>query len=446
MGDIMDSPPSLGDGSSLDFGPDPERLETWIQEAEIAPQVEASVEDASPEDVSPEDASPEDVYPEDASMEGESLEDDSLEDESLGDGSRDAPSRKRRLASDDGSDEHRPKRPLLTRENLARLAKTTRKPTQTGPASASTAPDSAVFWSPSKSAVIARVRRNGILRPQDSLPPVNLASILERHMRSRQSATPPESLYLAYVNRVDRAGNMPTMVHEVTRHMMEEYDDDAGYKKAFNRAFTAFPEDVGFNDCLSTPQPGFVEGLEADEFRPVRAIWRIAGAVVYKDDPYSITLPHLAGEWKGPAGNMAGATMQCGYSGAALVYARNEALFSMGKRDPLGHSEITTFATNGTTINFYAHHFTVRDGWPEYHQYRYASENVTDTYEGYLDGRRGLRNAQDYAREQSYALKDQLRRHWDQRRCNSHIIVAQDFPPARRHIATRRLRGRRASL
>ncbi len=44
-----------------------------------------------------------------------------------------------------------------------------------------------------------------------------------------------------------------------------------------------------------------------------------------------MTLPHIAGEWKGPDGSMKEATLQSGYDGAALVYARNQALAHQGK-------------------------------------------------------------------------------------------------------------------
>ncbi len=43
----------------------------------------------------------------------------------------------------------------------------------------------------------------------------------------------------------------------------------------------------------------------------------------------------------------------------------------------------------------------------EYHQYQYAS-----AHQGDKDSRRGPRNKQDNAREQSYAMKDQLKGHW----------------------------------
>ncbi len=80
-----------------------------------------------------------------------------------------------------------------------------------------------------------------------------------------------------------------------------------------NQAFTAFPKDVGFNKGLSGPQPDYVEGLEMEEYRPFPVDEHVPGAVLFKDNPRSVTLPHVAGEWKGPDGDMREATRQSGY-------------------------------------------------------------------------------------------------------------------------------------
>jgi hypothetical protein len=84
-------------------------------------------------------------------------------------------------------------------------------------------------------------------------------------------------------------------------------------------------------------------------------------------------LPHLAGEWKGPGKNRIEARTQSAYDGAALVYGRNRALEYLGGADPPGHAVISTFTTDGTTINFFAHYAAVSevDGKTEYHQYLY---------------------------------------------------------------------------
>jgi hypothetical protein len=85
-----------------------------------------------------------------------------------------------------------------------------------------------------------------------------------------------------------------------------------------------------------------------------------------------------------------------------MVHARNNALAYMGKSDPSGHAAITSFTTDGTNLNMYAHYaipLEEDEDILEYYQYKYASTNIKDSYQGHKDGRKGLRNAQDYAKD-----------------------------------------------
>lgn len=199
-----------------------------------------------------------------------------------------------------------------------------------------------------------------------------------------------------------------------------------GYDRVFNQAFTGLPRNLGFNNGLSTPQPDFIEGLEKEEYRPFSVDDHVPGAALYQDDPYSLILPQIAGEWKGPVGDIREARMQSAYDGAALVYGRNQALTYMGKSDPSGHAEITTFTTDGTNLNLYAHYATPSaedEDTLEYHQYPISTTNIKDTYQGHKDGRKGLRNAQDYAKQQSYAMRDELKEYWKQHRDKLRLIT-----------------------
>jgi hypothetical protein len=261
-----------------------------------------------------------------------------------------------------------------------------------------------------------RAYENGVLLHVSSKPPTNLKDIHQRYDRSRGTASPTESEYKRYADTVEDAGNEATMVFEVGGKLLKGYDN-SGYKRAFNRAFTGFPKDVGFNNGLSAPQPDFVEGLGMEEYDPFPVHKHVDGAVLYKDEPRSVTLSHLAGEWKGPDGNMKEAELQSAYGGAALVFARNKALSYLRKSDPPGHAEVTTFTTDGTNLNLYAHYADPsEDGTLKYHQYRYRSTNLVNTRQEHAQGRKGLRNEQDHAYKQSLALKDQLREHWKQHR------------------------------
>ncbi|KAI6363526.1 hypothetical protein MCOR25_005884 [Pyricularia grisea] len=124
------------------------------------------------------------------------------------------------------------------------------------------------------------------------------------------------------------------------------------------------------------------------------------------------------------------ATVQSGYDGAAIVYARNQALAYQRKSDPLDHASVITFTTNGNQVTFYAHYAAeTEDGSLQYHQYPVSSMNLTKSHPEHKEGRRGLRNAQDLAKEQSYALKNQLKDHYEQQLRRTLCPLEETVPP-----------------
>ncbi|OAA62488.1 hypothetical protein SPI_04028 [Niveomyces insectorum RCEF 264] len=319
-------------------------------------------------------------------------------------------SRKRQIDGD-SDDEPLAKRTRLTRKNLSLFDKKGKKKK----ASESTDESgSTETTSTTTSGFDIKAYKNGILLPPSSKTPTNHKTRRERSARSRGTASPTESEHGHYIDRIGDAGNEATMVVETSK-LLKEYND-GGYNRAFNRAFTGFPKDVGFNNGLPAPQPDFVEGPRMEGFDAFPVDEHVGGAVLYRDDRRSVTLPHVAGEWKGPDGSMKEAELQSSYDGAALVYARNQALAHMGKSDPPGHADVTTFTTDGANLNFYSHYATrTEDKTLKYHQYPDGSYNMKK-YQEFKDGRRHLRNTQDDARDQSYALRDQLKEHWKQQR------------------------------
>ena len=309
------------------------------------------------------------------------------------------------------------KRRRLTRRNLALFSGTRRKKEKASALESAvdlTSSSTTETTSTTASGFAEQARENGILHPTHSRPPKNLDAILERHNKSRATASPPASDYQAFAEKVDIAANETTMMVETVPWLLKKYR--GGYWRQFKQPFTALPDDVGFNNGLSAPQPDFVEGLQEHEFRPV-SVSSIQGAVLYKDDPYAVTLPHIAGEWKGRGKDLDVARLQSAYDGAALVHGRNQALAYLGKADAPGHAEVTTFTTDGATLNFFAHYTALSEhGDLEYHQYHYAAADLRGSLKGYKAGRRGLRNAQDHAKEQSYALRGELKKHWRRRK------------------------------
>ncbi|KAK3336826.1 hypothetical protein B0T19DRAFT_52098 [Cercophora scortea] len=338
----------------------------------------------------------------------------------------------RKRQTDDSDVEPQPKRARLTRKKLTR--KNLAAFNKMGKKKASDPTDDSESTktkttSTTTSGFAAKARKNGILPQLHSKPPKDLKDLQKQYAQSRATASPPESEYERYTKKVIKAGNEATVVAEASE-LLKKYPD--GYDRAYNRAFTNLPQDVGFNNGLSAPQPDFVEGLEAGEYRPCPIDDRIPGAALFQDDPYSITLPRFAGEWKGPSGDIKEATMQAAYDGAAMVYARAQALAYMGEEDPLGHAAATTFTIDGTYLNLYAHYAAPAEDDEdalEYHQFPILSTYLTTSYEDFKKGRKQLRNAQDHAKAQSEQLRDQLKQHWKQNRTKLPPVAEGVHPP-----------------
>jgi len=278
---------------------------------------------------------------------------------------------------------------------------------------------------------------NGVLDQKDSKPPVNINNLYETLDRARKSPSPTPADFAKHVDAVDDAPNGATILYE--SNLLKEYDDK-GYVRVFNQAFTAFPQDLGFNRGLSAPQPGMVEGLKQQEFKPFLAREELGGAaVLIRDFVSSVTLPHIAGEWKGPGENIQQAAVQGAINGAHLVYGRNRALDHLDTPEDAGHAAVTTFTTNGTTLNTFAHHAALSEtveGRTDYHTYPITSTNLTLSFEEFKKGRRQLRNLQDFARDQSYSLRDKLKEHWETKPSGICTLPDEDAPPAPSRLST----------
>jgi hypothetical protein len=129
------------------------------------------------------------------------------------------------------------------------------------------------------------------------------------------------------------------------------------------------------------------------------------------------------------------AALQSAYDGAALVHSRNEALAYMGQADPASHASVLTVTTDGRAVNVFGHYAAPSAGRDKlkYHQYRLSSAHMDESYHDFKKGRKQLRNAQDFAKEQSNHLRDQLQEYW---KTHHHLAPACHTwsPPAAPHL------------
>ena len=243
---------------------------------------------------------------------------------------------------------------------------------------------------------------NAILWEPNAKPPLNLQFLQDRLNRRRGTPSPTESEYEIATHNLVIAENEGTVAAEAS-NLLKNYHI-TGYRRAINLPFKDFPKNVGFNDGLSPAQPDIIEGLEIPNFKPFLPSEQLTAAIPYSSRN-AITLPHCAGEWKGPGKDLNLARVQAAYDGASMVYARNEATSFLGSPDPNASAHVVTFTSDGTSINTFANHSLNMHGQIEYHQYPITSSLIRSSYEDFKKGRRQLRNLQDYAKETSETLK-----------------------------------------
>lgn len=318
----------------------------------------------------------------------------------------------------------------LTRKNLRALDKTASGQQSQPVAPSPSLPEPVSITSPAF-AQLAEI--NGVLYELESEPPAN---IVDLRSRLDQNATPSSKSayddYDDYDYAVTSAENEQTILHLTITNLLKGYGDK--YRTTLGHLFTAFPEEVGFNNGLSQPRPDIFQGFAKGAFRPFPIMTELGGAAVVIDNAMnSIALSHFVGEIKGPGKDLTRAETECAYDAAALVYGRNQALQYLGESDPSRHAAVLSFATDGTRLYLYAHYSAVAEYGDaiEYHQCHISSMVITSSQKDYDKARRWLQNAQDYAKEAADDLRRRLVEHWNvkqnaRRRLIEHWKVKQD--------------------
>lgn len=245
---------------------------------------------------------------------------------------------------------------------------------------------------------------------------VDDANVKKRLLASRGSASPTQSQYNEFADRVVEASNEQETTAVYSKYIFQDTEDvyfDIGYRRKEDKMWTEFPKNVGFNNGLSAPMPDMIEGFLRDTFPPT--IEHIRSSKIVRDEPRYIAFPHMAVELESREKSLYEAKVRAGFDGAAMVYSRNEALRFIGKADPPRQPAVLTATTLGQEWNVYAHYAHPNDvtGKEEYYQCRMAGGSM-ENLEEYKHGRKVLRNMQDFAREQSSNLRDSLHQDYDE--------------------------------
>lgn len=258
---------------------------------------------------------------------------------------------------------------------------------------------------------------NHIYDHTTSLQPANIGYWNEVCSRSRDTASPDESQYQDYVYHIHAANSEATIIQH-NQKLLKEYKgaSEHGYRKTYNETLSEVPANIGFNNGLSNAQPDLLEGYDLAMYRPFPARKELQGTAVLKRGARATTLPHFAGEWKGPGKDLRQAASQAAYDGAIMVRGRTDALSYLHRSDPDNYANVATFTSDGTILDVYTHHSTFDGETTEYHQSQIKEVSLTASYDEYKKGRRILRNVQDATRDFASALKHDLVSNWNLRK------------------------------
>lgn len=270
----------------------------------------------------------------------------------------------------------------------------------------------------------AKALDQGILDPDSSMKASNIEQLRTYFEKYRGSPEPPESSFEQY--RYNRDGAIPNETSVVVSVISKLFkpQEEIGYQELIlNQYCTEFPANIGFNNGLSAAKPDLMQGFDRLSYLPFPIASELGdcGAILY-EGPKSVVLPHFAAEFKGPNGSMQIAKSQSGYDGACLVYARNQALIYVASEaggavapEEKRRAAVVTLTSDGNEIHFFGHFATEsKKLGPRYHQCYIASANIMSSYEGFKRGRRMIRNAQEFAKEQAQTLRKALVAPWEE--------------------------------
>lgn len=254
--------------------------------------------------------------------------------------------------------------------------------------------------------------QNGILTPQLSRPPRNLAWLQARLQYARTESDWTLAMWQKY-KAYPHFRRHRDLTRVTMRCLFRRFPERSGLVRMYYQRWYDFPEYAPFAQGLEQPCPGYTQGFSFEAYRAVD-IECLGSAVCYNSilsGVPSLTLPHMTGEFA--VGALEAEEATDARHGAALVYMRNEILLHAKiRKDPEDVAAIVTFITDGLSIRFYAHYESKSpSGMVEYHQYPILAVNLVGSYEEFLRGVAMLRNCQDIAFVLASNLKNALERY-----------------------------------
>jgi hypothetical protein len=278
-----------------------------------------------------------------------------------------------------------------------------------------------------------QLNSNGVIFDRSCVePPKDLDELMEHLNRQRDSKSPSECEYRAYVTAVDTSFNEDTMTRSLDwiskNQTNQDRPESRRYVRAYNLQFTdtAAPTQNG----ISNPQPDIMETFTTAAY-PRQALEELAGVLTPTKHP--LAMPGFTVQVKGPNGRMDAAMKQCAYGmllqspyllvrskkanlrttdGSVMVHSAHKIHQHLGNPSTAfyGRTQAISVAFNGTDLCLYANYLS-KEG--SYYLYPISAEKPCFSFTQFQSARRHLRNVQDWSRRKSEQRCNQL---WDKER------------------------------
>ncbi len=253
---------------------------------------------------------------------------------------------------------------------------------------------------------------NGILLHNSSVPPLNLEEIKLFLGQDRKSPDPGQTEFTTYEQQAETAPGEPGVKSALQDNILQRRKYGV-YKIEHDQQFSRFPINVGFNNGLSAATPDWVEGYFKKYFDQNSTVELLGDSAVPTAVTFPIALAHLVGEFKKLGGNLATGSQQAAYAATCLVNGRDLARLSMQKSTEPGMAYVGSFVSDGHYLRISVH-YTTEDPISkatQYRQYLVFDANIQQDPEHFKDGRRRLRNLQDWTQQNAEMFMEASEHH-----------------------------------
>ena len=259
---------------------------------------------------------------------------------------------------------------------------------------------------------------NGVIHARwEAKPPEDFDEVKEYLDRDRASTSPEPEDWQDYLEAVGESRNEATL-QLTTWYKVAKPPPGKGYLCDANFEWTEV--DAPVTDRIGNAKPDITESYRLRKY-PQQSIDDLGAALA--PTSHTMAMPTFAVEAKSIEKGIMNAELQCAYDGAIMVDAARRTHESLGNElDSFWETtQALTVAYNGNDMTILANHSVETTGTIQHHSYPLYSETPRHSFEHFKTARKHIRNAQDWSRERSTKMLEEL--------CNHQYTLHPITPP-----------------